>query len=219
MEIFSLPNSTKVNRVVPKNAFDKYTTNKQKKLLSDYVARIVWTNKLSVDTVNLASNEISEIQIFTIELKSKTDVRSILDIIDKSISYHIVFVIRYGLEIYLSASSKHSNPANEDHAVIDWTFKSDWFPISENTYQFNLKRSIDTVFHDFCQQINGEMPVPTRSIGELVTISKNAERLRKEIEKIRAAIAKCRQFKLKVELNLKLKAAESELRELMDADD
>ena len=47
MEYFNLPDATRVNRVVPKNAFDKYTNSKQKKRFKDVVQRISWTNKLS----------------------------------------------------------------------------------------------------------------------------------------------------------------------------
>ena len=63
MEVFSLPNAAKVQRVIPKNAFDAYTNAKQKKLFTDLIARITWLYKLSPDTVNLEAKEIKEIQI------------------------------------------------------------------------------------------------------------------------------------------------------------
>jgi hypothetical protein len=62
MELFALPQSTKVQKVVPKNAFDGYTNSKQKKLFSDKVLRITWLNKLAPSTVNLEAKDVKEIQ-------------------------------------------------------------------------------------------------------------------------------------------------------------
>ena len=80
MELFNLPNTTKVNKVIPKNTFDSYTTTKQKKLFSELIARIIWTYKISTDTVNLVAKEIKEIQVFRIELKVKQDIQQVLEI-------------------------------------------------------------------------------------------------------------------------------------------
>ncbi|MDZ7847391.1 MAG: DUF4391 domain-containing protein [Owenweeksia sp.] len=46
MDFFDLPKKTEVKRVVPKNAFDRYTSTRQKKLFTDKVHRITWTHKL-----------------------------------------------------------------------------------------------------------------------------------------------------------------------------
>jgi hypothetical protein len=89
MELFKLPHTAKVNRVIPKNAFDSYTTAKQKKQFTYLIARITWTHKLSKDTVNLEGKDIKEIQVFRIELKVKEEIQTVLDIIDKSIPYNI----------------------------------------------------------------------------------------------------------------------------------
>ena len=122
MDFFNLPLSTKVGRVVPKNAFDEYTNTKQKKLFIDCIQRITWTHKLSADTVNLDAKDIQEIQVFKIELKQKSDILKIAEIINKSIPYHIVFWVEYNREAYISTASKHPHPTNDDVAVIDWTF-------------------------------------------------------------------------------------------------
>jgi hypothetical protein len=95
MEIFKLPASTTVQKVIPKNAFDAYTRSKQKKLFTDLVSRITWTHKLSAETTNLRAYDINEIQIFRIELKVKNDIKPVLEVIDKAIPYHIIFVIEH----------------------------------------------------------------------------------------------------------------------------
>jgi hypothetical protein len=215
MELFKLPHTAKVNRVIPKNAFDSYTTAKQKKQFTYLIARITWTHKLSKDTVNLEGKDIKEIQVFRIELKVKEEIQTVLDIIDKSIPYNIVFVIEFGGSIYISTSTKHPHPINEDNAVIDWTFKTGWFLPSENKYTLQLKNSIDAVYHDFCIQISGKPSMATKPLQDLIAYRKKVDALEKEIAKLKSGMASSKQFNNKVELNLKLKATEDELQSLL----
>jgi len=215
MELFKLPHTAKVNRVIPKNAFDSYTTAKQKKQFTDLIARITWTHKLSKDTVNLEGKDIKEIQVFRIELKAKEEIQTVLDIIDKSIPYNIVFVIEFDGRIYISTSTKHPHPINEDNSVIDWTFKTGWFPPSENKYTLQLKKSIDAVYHDFCIQLSGKSSMATKPLQDLIAYKKKVDALEKEIAKLKSGMASSKQFNNKVELNLKLKATEDELQSLL----
>lgn len=122
MDIFDLPLSTEFGRVVPKNAFDEYTNTKQKKLISDVIQRITWTHKLSTDTTNLIGIDIEEIQVFKVELNRKNDLRKVLDLFDKAIPYHIVFVLMFEDEYMISTSAKHTHQNKADEAVIDCTF-------------------------------------------------------------------------------------------------
>jgi len=216
MQLFSLPHTTKVNRVIPKNAFDSYTTSKQKKLFTELIARITWTHKISTDTVNLEAQDIKEILLFSVELKEKEYIQPVLDIIDRAIPYHIIFIVQHENLIYLSTSSKHPHPVNEDNAVIDWTFKTDWFVPAENKYTLQLKKSIDAVYHDFCIQLSGKVSMASKPLQDLILNRKQVNNLEKEIVRLKSGIANSKQFKDKVALNLKLKALEGQLKGLID---
>lgn len=216
MELLSLPDTAKVNRVIPKNAFDSYTTAKQKKLFAELIARITWTHKLSPDTINLEAKEIKEIQIFKIELKVKQEIQPVLDIIDKSIPYNIIFVVEHDTLNYLSTSSKHPNPINEDNAVIDWTFKTEWFQSSDNKYTLQLKMNLDSVYHNFCMQLSSKSGVASKSIQALVEYNKKMDALNREIARLKLLISRSEQFNNKVTLNLLLKRLEKELKALDD---
>lgn len=212
MEFFSLPSTTIVNRVIPKNTFDKYTNTKQKKLFADWVGRITWLHKLSASTTNIEPKDINEIQVFLVELKVKKDIAPVLDIIDRSIPYPIIFTIAYKDELYFSTSSKHPNPSNENNAVIDWTFKSEWITTEENPYQIRLRKNLDWVFHDFCAQLTGNEQAASLSHEELIKQRETATKLEKEIAKLKSRIASTPQFNKRVELNLKIKELETKLR-------
>lgn len=217
MDFFNLPLRTKVGRVVPKNAFDEYTNTKQKKLFTDCIQRISWTHKLSTDTVNLDAKDIQEIQVFRVELKQKSDILKILEIINKSIPYHIVFWVEHNQEAYISTASKHPHPTNEDVSVIDWTFTSDWFNKENNSYAFNLKGSLDAVFKDLCVQLTGKPDLGKQSLDAILKNQQEIDRLKKEVSKLKSAISKSKQFNEKVDLNLKLKNAEMELKNIQES--
>jgi hypothetical protein len=216
MDFFNLPSRTKVGRVVPKNAFDEYTNTKQKKQFTDGIQRITWTHKLSSETVNLEAKDIKEIQVFKVELKEQTDILKILEIINKSIPYHIVFWVEYNQEAYISTASKHPHPTNEDVSVIDWTFTSDWFNKKNNSYAFNLKGSLDAVFKDLCVQLTGKPDLEKQSLDAILKNQQEIDRLKKEVSKLKSAISKSKQFNEKVELNLKLKEAQKEFKKVID---
>lgn len=202
--MFNLPTSTKIQKVIPKNAFDSYTNTKQKKSFSDKISRITWSNKIAFETVHLREGDISEIQIFKVELKEKAILKDLLSIIDKAIPYHIIFWIEFGDEFYISTSVKHLHPQNENLAVIDYTFTSDWKLVEDNTYKIELKNNLDWIFKNVCDQLKS-VDTKTKSISELVEKQKSNNAIIKEIEKIKTEIAKCKQFNKKVELNILLK--------------
>ncbi|MBL7773921.1 MAG: DUF4391 domain-containing protein [Chitinophagaceae bacterium] len=215
MEMFSLPHTAKVNRVIPKNAFDAYTNSKQKKLFTDQILRITWLQKLSPGTVNLEAKEIQEIQIFKIELKVREDMQTLLEIIDRAIPYNIIFIIEESDSIYLSTSTKHPHPVNADNSVIDWTFKTSWFLPRLNKYSLHLKKNLDAVYHDFCIQLTGDKKMARKSLQDLVQYNKQVDALEKEITQLKKSIKNSKQYKYKVELNLLLKQRTLELKNLI----
>lgn len=215
MELFNLPHTTRINKVIPKNAFDPYTNSKQKKLFTDLILRITWLQKLSSDTVNLETKGIEEIQIFKIELKAREEIQPLIDIINKAIPYNIIFIIEESNSIYLSTSTKHPHPLNADNSVIDWTFRTSWFTKNENHYSLNLKKNLDAVYFDFCSQLSRKKSIENKTLQDLVQYDKQIDTLEKEILQIKREIKNSKQYKYKVELNLLLKQKSRELQSLI----
>ena len=204
MSYFNLPLTTNVNRFIPKNAFDTVTNSKQKKKFAEVIDKISWLNKISKETVNLTGTEIQEIQIFEVKLKEKIYPKALLDIIDKSIPYPIVFVLEFQDEILISTSKKHNHLLNQDKAVLDWSFSSSWFTVSKSTYQFNLKISLDYVYNLLCAQLSN-YPNLNLEINEIIEFDKNKKTLQKQISELENAIKVEKQFNKRVELNIALK--------------
>ncbi len=216
MDLFNLHFNTIIQRFVAKSHFDSGINTKQKAMFTNDIAKIIWCNTLSTETTNLPHKEIEEIQIFKIELKTLKEVKSILEIIDKAIPYHIIFVVSFENMIYLSASSKHISPINDNKSIIDWTYTSPWFKKEENIFSINLKKDIDTVFFDFCQQLSQKANANIKNITDLSEFNSKIYTLSKEIEQLKKKIQSCPQFNKKVEMNLKLKDLEEKLNEYLE---
>ena len=202
--MLKLPASTIVDKIIPKNSFEEYATAKQRKLLSSYVARIKWLNKISTQTVNLQGKEINEIQIFELELKEKFNINELLALINKVIPYQILFVLRFNEEVMYSVSKKHIHPANENQAVVDWTFSTTWTNVIDDQFEIQLSKTLDFVFQDICFKISGKDTAKEKDIETLIAKEQQLKQLNSEIEKTQKAIDKCHQFNKRVELNQKL---------------
>lgn len=211
--ISQLPKPTQVNKVIPKNAFDSYCTTQQKRLFTDKVEKIRWTNKLAWETINLPSVQVKEIQCFEIILKDRDGYEEVLKIIDRAIPYPILFTISFGSFIKRQISQKHPHPTNEDNAVVDWTFDSPWLTES-NEIHFDLKESLDEVFRRLCLSVSGEKDDFQYGIDQLVSFKKESHELESKIQKIKSRISNEKQFNRRVELNLELQTLEGLLKSL-----
>ena len=205
MEHLNLPSSTRVNKVIPKNAFDHYTNWKQKKQFTDFIAKIIWTHKLSTETINLPGNQVSEIQLISIELKLKTTIAPLLKIIDKAIPYHILFTLTYEDEYYHSAAQKHVNPLDEDNTVIDWIYASSWKHFSAKSIQLTLRQNLDQIFFQVCNQLAPKLiRNKATNFNDLLANASTLNKLQKEITQLKNEMKSEIQFNKKVEMNIRL---------------
>lgn len=211
MSYFNLPASTIVNRFIPKNAFDDYTNYKQKKKFVELVDKITWINKLTKKTINLESKEISEIQVFEIKIKEKSDIKELLEVIDKAIPYHIIFILSFENSIMISTAHKHLNPINQDKAVVDWRFTSEWLDNTNNKYNLNLKKNIDFIYSDLCSQLTGYTH-EKKSINDIIKYNQKISSLKSQIKLLESKIKSEKQFNKKVELNLEMMKLKEDLK-------
>jgi hypothetical protein len=214
--MFELPANTLVNRNIPKNTFENFANSKQKKVLTTVVSKIRWLNKLSSKTINLDGKDIKEIQLFELSLKQKESISEITNLVDRVIPYNIIFLIRFENEIRISASQKHKHPTNEDQAVVDWTFSSDWVNSESFTFRLNLQQSLDFVFSDICFQISGKQSTAQTDIKTLIAFEQRKKQLTDQIQKLESAIKTCKRFNKKVELNLELQKCKNDLLKIVN---
>lgn len=209
MSLLILPKSTVIDKPFPKNAFDNHINPKQKKLFTEDVEKIRWANKLSKNTINLEGKTITEIHIFEIHLRSKKNIKELLEVMEKAIPYHTIFEVFFENQVMISTSQKHPSPSDENRAIIDWTFSSPWLNDTENPYQLNLTESLEVVFEDFCNQITGKSN-SKKPINELIKHITTQSKLQKKIQQLENAISREKQYNKRVELNIELQKLKQE---------
>ena len=112
--LFAYPDSTRVGRVLPKNAIYKNVTPtaKQRELLTLHIDKITWAHKLAPDTLNInASADLPEIQVLAIRLKPQIAQisESLLEYLDKAIPSALIFEVQGSNGIQTIACLKQFN--------------------------------------------------------------------------------------------------------------
>ncbi len=127
--LFAFPPNAAFNRVIPKTKFYEHakpTPTLKGKFVSD-ISQVVWSYKLSPETINLAPSEgVHEIQVFTITLKGESIDSSVLTAIDRSIPSPIIFELHRAKDAKTVAAYKRPSEANGAGWVVGDYFENAW---------------------------------------------------------------------------------------------
>lgn len=205
--MIKLPPNAKVNKFIAKTQFFNRLSlsSKIKQDFADKINRITWLYKLSENTIGISkTEEIEEIQIFEIDLKDKTIPKDILKIVDRSIPYPILYVLKFENQCMYAICSKIENPDNYyfskwgeridfDFAGIDMT----------RVYQKIIKKFISTV------------DLENHSFDAIIEKDEKIKMLQKDMTGLENKIRSEKQFNKKVNLNKIYLAKKKELNSLI----
>lgn len=96
--MFVLPESTQFERRIPKQKFyaNLSITPALKRVFTEQIDTIIWRNKLSAQTLNVARGErVEELEVFLIRLRQRSLNNSVLELIDREVPYHIIFLLDF----------------------------------------------------------------------------------------------------------------------------
>jgi len=205
--MFLLPDSTKVDKRIPKETIYKKSgvDNKTKELFIDQVKNIYWIYKISKDTMNIDKDEeVEELHIFEIKLKTDDISDKVFQTIDRNIPYPILFFITYENKYKLKISYKEQNRNNENNAVIDTYHETDWLEITDNKINIIKGSNTRSIYENIIKDLLPIIDKDITDIRELIKLNKEYEDLKKQIEKVKQKVIKEQQFNKKVEYNMKL---------------
>lgn len=208
--MIGLPKSTEFNKRIPKQKFydNLSVTSALKKAFTDQIKVIYWHNKIAPTTVNLAaSDSVTEIEVFEIQLNTPDLDESILRQIDREIPYHILFLLEYGGQYRAVIGYKEASTSGKTVFKVDRYYSTDW--MDESSLPVHLEGlSMDAVYENFVRQIAGEVLADENSttLKESVEQQKQREQLEKQIVTLEAKIRKEKQPKRKFELVQQIKA-------------
>lgn len=215
--MYNLPQSTIVNRVIPKKTFVNQlgANTRMKDHFTNDVVRVEWLAKLAPSTINVADGkEVHEITIFLVPIKDENCPDDIFSFIDGMIPRHTIFILRWGDMTCLHLNYKEwmESSTNTDKTFrIAKTYRSHW--IKDTEINLSIEGlTMDAIYEALVRQVAGErIIIQSESLREDVEKSTQREMLLKEIEILKRKEAKERQPQKKFVLHQQRIALELEI--------
>ena len=215
--MYNLPQSTIVNRVIPKKTFVNQlgANTRIKDHFTNDVVRVEWLAKLAPSTINVADGkEVHEITIFLVPVKDENCPDDIFSFIDGMIPRHTLFILRWGDRTCLHLNYKEwmESSTNTDKTFrIAKTYRSQWIKDTEISLSIE-GLTMDDIYETFVRQVAGKrIIIQSESLREDVEKSTQREMLLKEIEILKRKEAKERQPQKKFVLHQQRIALELEI--------
>ena len=208
--MYNLPQSTIVNRVIPKKTFVNQlgANTRMKDHFTNDVIRVEWLAKLAPSTINVADGkEVHEITIFLVPIKDENCPDDIFSFIDGMIPRHTLFILRWGDMTCLHLNYKEwmESSTNTDKTFrIAKTYRSQWIKDTEISLSIE-GLTMDAIYEALVRQVAGErIIIQSESLREDVEKSTQREMLLKEIVIVKRKINNEKQPKKKFELHQQL---------------
>ncbi|MDD2388901.1 MAG: DUF4391 domain-containing protein [Desulfobacterales bacterium] len=215
--LYDFPKKAAFGKVLPKSKIYEHAspTPSVKDLFIREVDKIVWSYKLSPETVNLpAKGSVQEIQVFTIALKTGTLKHEVLQTIDKAIPSPILFALSFEHKIRYIAAYKRRNEADMSKWVVSGYFETNWMPDDTGRIVLPVVLDLGALYSSMLENI---IPLPSRQNETIDELVSRVEKLRlKEREAVKAAVRlkKKKQFNRRVEINAELRGLKQEIEAL-----
>jgi hypothetical protein len=213
--MLDFPKSTVFNKKIPKQKFYE-KLNVSSNLVQHFVKEIdtiYWKNKLSPETLNISpGTNVTEIEVFEITLKEQSVSKNIIEVIDREISYHLVFILRYQDLGQIWISFKEDSKNREGKFKVDCYYKTDWSKYDE-LYLKIEGLNLDKIYENFMVQVaDGQLQLESGSdIKEAVAKVKEQEKLETYIKNLETKIKNEKQYNRQVKLIGELRKAKAQL--------
>lgn len=211
--MIQFPESTYIGKRIPKDGF--YTvaelTATQKRAFVDDIELILWRNLLSDNTLNVSKGEkVSQIDIVQINLKRKEYNKIILDVIEKAIPRHLLFILKFNEQYQLCLNYKEEYQKGKFKIVE--TYTTDWLADSE--VKLNIQGlDLDKVYDNFVYQIASGKIAKTEGVtlSETIQQSQEIEKLKKRITELENKKRKEKQFNIQLRIANEIKSLKNTL--------
>lgn len=215
--LISYPKQATFGRVLPKNKiYEKSGANTRlKDLFVDQVEQIIWQYKLAPETINLpAKADVPEVQVFRIVLKTPELSVDVLKCIDGAVPFPILFELEHDGRIKVIAAYKRLNEVDASKWVASDYFSTAWIPADSERSEMPVVLDLAGLYETLLQRLIPLVPRAHENFAALVERLGGVRTKQREIEKVRAKLAKEKQFNRQVEINTALRLLNNELEEL-----
>ena len=221
---FEYPRAAAFGRVVPKNRIYEHAGagTALRDLFVTQVDQIVWKYKLAPETTNLAATKaISEIQVFGISLRTGKLDDDVLRAIDRAIPFPLIFELSWSGKRKAVAAFKRPSEADATKWVVSAYFATDWAPDDAPRrplpVALNLGGLYDALISALMPEVAAEAEHTSEDIQTRVARMEAIRTKTREVDRIKAHLAREKQFNKRVAINAELRAARQELERLSGA--
>lgn len=218
---FDYPKAAAFGRVIPKNRIYEHAGagTALRDLFVTQVDQIVWKYKLAPETTNLAATKaVSEIQVFGITLRTGTVDEDVLRAIDRSIPFPLIFELSWSGKRKAVAAFKRPSEADATKWVVSAYFTTDWAqddaPRRPLPLALNLGGLYDALITALMPDVGAEAEHTGEDIQTRVARMEAIRAKTREVDRIKARLAREKQFNKRVAINAELRAARQELERL-----
>ena len=218
---FDYPKAAAFGRVVPKSRIYEHAgaSTALRDLFVTQVDQIVWKYKLAPETTNLAATKaVSEIQVFGISLRTGKLDEEVLRAIDRAIPFPLLFELTWSGKRKAAAAFKRPSDADPTKWVVSGYFATDWTPDAAPRRPLPVVLNLGGLYDALITALMPKSAAEAEHSGEDIQVRvARVEAIRvktREVDRIRARLAREKQFNKRVAINAELRAAKQELERL-----
>ncbi len=211
--ILNYPQSTVVNRVVPKTMFYKFmeVNPRMKTHFVNDVVNITWLYKLSASSLNVTNTEdMKEIEVFVVNLKQPDCPTDLFTFIDTNMPHHIIFVLLHNDNAMVLINYKDWTDNTHTKFRICQAFASPWVPLSELEL-YVQGQSLPRIYDNFVAQVSGIGEHKAGSMADIVALRKQIATAEAELQILEKRMRKEPQLDRQLAMNKQVKAKRKEL--------
>lgn len=217
--MLNLPAATVYNKRIPKQTLYEHLAVKPelKRVFIEQISAITWANKLAATTLNLAPGQtVTEVEVFEIQVNQQHLDMRVLQLIDRAIPYHVLYLLRHGGQVQAWIGYKQQSLTNAETYKVNAYYHTPW--LAEDALALTLDGlNMDTVYEGFLRQIAGDAlnaAAPGEDLQTAIERNTRRQKLQKQITQLETRVRNERQFNRQMELNAELKKLRIELIEL-----
>lgn len=210
---FAFPVSTAFGKVLPKSKIYEYAnpSAKVKELFVKQVEQIIWQHKLAPETLNItASDQVPEIQVFRLILKTPEISDDVLSCIDKAIPFPVLFEICFEKRFQVIAAYKRPNATDNSKWLMSRYFASNWQPADQQRLSLPVVLDMAALYKRLLGVLVNLPQRANESTDDWITRTEQLTKLNRDISRLQSKLNNEKQFNRKVALHTELKQLQTQ---------
>lgn len=217
------PESTFFGKRIPKESFyQRVDMNPSiKRSFIDDIDQIVWQNKLSPETLNISpGTRVLEIEVFYISLKCKEYNPKVIEVIEKAIPKHLLFILKFEDELKALINYKEESESQKGKFKMIDSYFTDWLPAADLTLSLEGLNT-DQIYDGFIRQIarfeylTDDQP---DDISQSVERAQTIAKLEKKIAELKAKKRKEKQFNKQITFSNQIKEMQFKIKTIKESE-